>query len=68
MTEKTKCRLLKVFGYTPNDLHAENADTAMSEMFEMNEDSDPMQLLTTFIEQCSEKEFKILKNIINEQV
>jgi hypothetical protein len=45
-TEETKCKILQVFGYTPEDLNCADADTAMGEIFEQDSFTDPMSMGT----------------------
>lgn len=66
--EETKCKILQVFGYTPEDLNCANADTAMGEIFEKDSSTDPMSMLELFIVNCSKENFAELKGILTEQM
>lgn len=65
MTEKFKEKLLGVFGYTSEDLNCANAETAISEMFDNDHDSNPTTLLMMFIENCTTEKFSKLKKQLN---
>jgi hypothetical protein len=67
-TEETKCKILQVFGYTPEDLNCANADTAMGEIFEQDSFTDPMSMFELFIVNCSNENFAELKEILTEQM
>ena len=68
VTEETKCKILQVFGYTPEDLNCANADTAMGEIFEQDSFTDLMSMLELFIVNCSKENFAELKDILTEQM
>ncbi len=68
ITEETKCKILQVFGYTPECLNCANADTAMGEIFEQEYFTDPMSMLELFIVNCSKENFAELKEILTEQM
>lgn len=64
MTEEAKRKILKVFGYTPEDLNCSNSDTAIGEVFEQDSFTNPMNMIELFIINCSKESFEELKNII----
>ncbi len=65
MTEKLKEAILGVFGYTPNDLSCSNATTAISVMFEDEQDSNPETMIELFLINCDEIKFKELKQLVS---
>jgi hypothetical protein len=67
-TEETKCKILQVFGYTPEDLNCADADTAMGEIFEQDSFTDPMSMLELFIVNCSNENFAKFKEVLTEQM
>jgi hypothetical protein len=68
ITEETKLKIVKVFGYTPEELNCANADTAMSEIYDNGCFDDAMSCIQLFITNCSVEEFKELKEILIEQI
>ena len=67
ITEETKRRILGVFGYTPEDLNCASADTAMGEIFEQDNSTDPMSIIELFILNCSKENFAELKEVVTQE-
>lgn len=66
LSEETKLQMLAVFGYTPEDLNCANADTAISELFQIDMGGNPTTLVEMFINNCSEERFSELKKAIKQ--
>ena len=66
ITEKTKCRILKVFGYNPEDLNCANADTAMGEIVDQDSTTPYMDTIELFILNCSSEDFAELKELFRQ--
>lgn len=65
MDETTNLKLLKVFGYTPEDLNCADANTAFGEIFEVDLFIKPTEILKQFIFNCSIEDFANLKKEID---
>jgi len=62
--ETTKTRIMQVFGIThPQELSCLNAETAIQEIFSDDYCSNPTDLLTSFVANCSPEQFAEIKQV-----
>lgn len=60
-TDEFELEILKIFGYTPDDVGCSNVCLALEVIFEEDTFSDPMTLIQSFIHNCDYETFKNLK-------